>query len=50
VPAATTGLNPANDSATDQDPIVPNGLFANGFEGVPGALTAPDAKAALDAD
>jgi uncharacterized repeat protein (TIGR01451 family) len=46
-PGGVTALNTGNDSATDQDPIVPVGLFADGFEtsstpllGVPGAAEA----------
>ncbi len=31
--------NPANNTTTDQDPIVPIGLFAGGFEDVPGPIT-----------
>lgn len=46
-PAGTTALNPANDSATDQDPIVPDGLFADSFEGATTSLTVPMADEVL---
>jgi uncharacterized repeat protein (TIGR01451 family) len=34
-PAGVTALDTSNDSAIDQDPIVPIGLFVDGFEAVP---------------
>ncbi len=49
-PAGTTALNTGNDSATDQDPIVPEGMFANGFENSSTALTVPMAREALEKD
>lgn len=50
-PAGTTALDTANDSATDSDPIVPLGLFADGFEGEAAAsLSVPGAAAALSGD
>ncbi|MBK8285973.1 MAG: DUF11 domain-containing protein [Ahniella sp.] len=47
-PAGTTALNPGNDSGTDQDAIVPEGIFANGFENSATVLTVPKAKEALE--
>lgn len=32
-PAGISELDPGDNSATDEDPIVPDGLFRNGFEG-----------------
>ena len=46
-PPGTSALSPGNDSTTDQDPIVPDGLFANGFENAPTFLTVPGAAKAL---
>ena len=46
-PPGTSALSPGNDSTTDQDPIVPDGLFANGFENAPALLTVPGAAKAL---
>jgi uncharacterized repeat protein (TIGR01451 family) len=47
VPAGVAGLDAGNDSATDQDSIVPDGVFADGFENAASALTVPGAAAAL---
>jgi uncharacterized repeat protein (TIGR01451 family) len=47
VPAGVAGLDASNDSATDQDSIVPDGVFADGFENAASALTVPGAAAAL---
>ncbi len=33
LPSGLVTINPGNDTATDQDPILPFGLFASGFEG-----------------
>ncbi|MCB1605835.1 MAG: DUF11 domain-containing protein, partial [Xanthomonadales bacterium] len=33
VPAGITSIDPANDSATDEDPILPVAIFGDGFEG-----------------
>lgn len=49
-PVGTTALNPSNDSGTDQDPIVLEGIFGNGFENSTTVLTVPMAKEALDKD
>ena len=50
-PSGTTALDTSNDSATDQDPIVPVGIFLDGFEDLqPPTLTVPGAKAALQQD
>lgn len=45
-PAGVSELNPSNNSATDAVLIVPEGVFANGFEAAPGALTVPAAAKA----
>ena len=49
-PVGTTALNSSNDSGTDQDPIVLEGIFVNGFENSTSVLTVPMAKEALDQD
>lgn len=46
-PAGTTALATGNDTATDQDVIVPVGVFADGFENAGSGLTAPEARAVL---
>jgi hypothetical protein len=46
-PAGVTELDASNDSAIDQDPILPVGLFIDGFEMVPAqVLTVPAAARA----
>lgn len=47
-PPGTNVLNPGDDSATDQDPIAPEGVYADGFESTSTLLTMPAAKEALD--
>jgi uncharacterized repeat protein (TIGR01451 family) len=49
VPAGTTALDPADDSATDTDAIVPSGMFGDGFESTT-LLSVPGAERALRAD
>lgn len=34
LPAGLVTINPGNDTATDQDPILPFGIFGSGFEGM----------------
>lgn len=46
-PMGITELNTGNDNATDQDPIVPVGVFSNGFEDAINVLTVPMAEEAL---
>lgn len=47
-PAGTTALNTGNDTATDEDPIVPVGVFRDGFEAGSGSgVTVPGADKAL---
>jgi uncharacterized repeat protein (TIGR01451 family) len=49
-PVGLTALNTANDLAVDQDVIVPDGVFKDGFGPVAGSsLTVPGAARALDA-
>jgi uncharacterized repeat protein (TIGR01451 family) len=48
VPEGITVLNTNDDSATDQDPILPIGVFANGFETTQATFTVPGAKSALE--
>ena len=45
-PANVTSLNPSNDSASDQDAVIPDGLFLNGFE-ENAPLTVPEALRVL---
>ncbi len=48
VPAGLVSLNAANDISVDEDLIVPDGLFLNGFEtSAAAALTVPGAEQAL---
>ena len=46
-PAGTTALDPGNDSATDQDPIEPVGILADGFESPAVPPTVPGAAQSL---
>ncbi|HET7842568.1 MAG TPA: Ig-like domain repeat protein [Xanthomonadales bacterium] len=46
-PAGTTSLDATNDASTDQDAIVPNGVFLDGFEGSGSGLTVPAAQAVM---
>lgn len=46
-PANITALDTGNDSATDQDPIVPIGIMTDGFESSEPGITVIGAKAAL---
>lgn len=51
VPNGTTAINTSNDSATDQDPLVPIGVFSDGFETAPAqVLTVPGAEQAMGGD
>lgn len=43
LPAGVEALDPQNDSATDSDPIVPDAIFADGFETRAGTLSVPAA-------
>ena len=47
LPSGITALDTANDTATDQDPIVPIGLFLDGFETSAPPPTVPGAVAAM---
>jgi hypothetical protein len=47
LPIGISALDTANDTATDQDPIVPIGLFLDGFETATPPPTVPGAVQAL---
>jgi len=49
-PAGFVSINSSNDIATDQDAIVPIGVFANGFESAGQAVTVTGALRALRAE
>lgn len=48
-PSGVTGLDATNDTASDSDAIVTEGIFRDGFENSASALTVSGAQAALDA-
>jgi uncharacterized delta-60 repeat protein/uncharacterized repeat protein (TIGR01451 family) len=50
VPGSVTAVNPADDSAFDQDAVVPDGLLLNGFEDSQRLLTLPAANSAIRKD